>query len=548
MHDTRITQQTTTPLPLTGQLPVRRDVGSGEAVDRHTFSATLQWLLDGPAWSVLRVAVDFALLCVAVVVALGGVRSVLQVSTLDAPLLAMPPLVMLLFFLRGLYRTRLRALILDGIVPVLSAVSAAAMTVAMLGLFANGRVPSTSLWVRAWLFAALAVGVGRMILAGAQRRARASRLVGKPVLIMGAGLVGAQVARRLQSHPEYGLVPVGFLDDEPRSIAEVGGREMPVLGTVEDLDETVERTGVKNLIVAFSSVADARVSRLIRRCQALGVEVSVVPRMFDTINNRVGYDTVGGLPLMSFTSVNPRGLQFTLKHLFDRVLAVVLVLALSPLLLLTALAVRLSSPGPVLFRQRRVGRDGTMFDLYKFRSMRIDPGEEQPSDDDTTAFKFMLDGDTAPGGVQGDDRRTAIGRFLRRSSVDELPQLLNVLRGEMSIIGPRPERPEFVQLFRQDIARYGDRHRVKSGITGWAQVHGLRGQTSLAERVEWDNYYIAHWSLGLDVKILVLTLHRCFATRNDSDAPLGVPPGPGPVLVDANAQAASAEALGSSIE
>jgi lipopolysaccharide/colanic/teichoic acid biosynthesis glycosyltransferase len=127
------------------------------------------------------------------------------------------------------------------------------------------------------------------------------------------------------------------------------------------------------------------------------------------------------------------------------------------------------------------------------------------SRDDVTAFEFMLGGDTAPGGVEGADRRTPIGRFLRRASLDELPQLLNVLRGEMSLVGPRPERPEFVELFRQDVARYGDRHRVKSGITGWAQVHGLRGQTSLAERVEWDNYYIANWSLGLDLKILALT-------------------------------------------
>jgi lipopolysaccharide/colanic/teichoic acid biosynthesis glycosyltransferase len=132
------------------------------------------------------------------------------------------------------------------------------------------------------------------------------------------------------------------------------------------------------------------------------------------------------------------------------------------------------------------------------------------SGDDITAFEFMLGGDTAPGGVEGADRRTLIGRILRRTSIDELPQLLNVLRGEMSIIGPRPERPEFVELFRQDIARYGDRHRVKSGITGWAQVHGLRGQTSLAERVEWDNYYIAHWSLGLDLKILALTFGALF--------------------------------------
>jgi exopolysaccharide biosynthesis polyprenyl glycosylphosphotransferase len=326
------------------------------------------------------------------------------------------------------------------------------------------------------------------------------------VLIMGAGVIGAQVARRLEAHPEYGLAPIGFLDEDPRSIAEVGGRDLPVLGTVEDLDETVTGTGVRNLIVAFSSVTDERVSRLIQRCQELGVEVSVVPRMFDTINSRVGYDTVGGLPLMSFTAVDPRGVQFAIKHGLDRVLALVLLIVLAPILILSAVAVRLTSSGPALFRQRRVGRDGKAFDLYKFRSMRLAPGQVDPSADDPGPLEFLLGGDTAPGGVEGHDRRTAVGRFLRRTSCDELPQLLNVLRGEMSLIGPRPERPEFVELFKQDIVRYGDRHRVKSGISGWAQVHGLRGQTSLAERVEWDNYYIANWSLGLDVKILALTL------------------------------------------
>jgi exopolysaccharide biosynthesis polyprenyl glycosylphosphotransferase len=512
MDTPRITQQTSTTLPYTGQLPAVRDAPGPKALRVGTFAGPLQWLLEGPGWSVLRPLADFALLCVAVVLAVGGVHGLLHVSAVRAPLLAMPALVMLLLYLRGLYRTRLRALVLDGVAPVLSAVSVAAMTVAMLGLLANGRIPSQTDWVRSWLFALLAVGAGRVVLSLAQRWARAKRLVGKPVLIMGAGIVGAQVARRLEHHPEYGLAPVGFLDDDPRSIAEVGGREMPVLGTVEDLDETVKQTGVKNLIVAFSSVADARVSRLIQRCQELGVEVSVVPRMFDTINNRVGYDTVGGLPLMSFTTVNPRGVQFALKHAFDRVFALALLVLLSPVILCAALAVRLSSSGPVLFRQRRVGRDGKAFDLYKFRSMRLDSDGSQAelSGDDTTALDFLLGGDTAPGGVEGDDRRTPIGRFLRRSSLDELPQLLNVLRGEMSLIGPRPERPEFVELFNQDIIRYDDRHRVKSGITGWAQVHGLRGQTSLAERVEWDNYYIAHWSLGLDLKILALTFGALF--------------------------------------
>jgi lipopolysaccharide/colanic/teichoic acid biosynthesis glycosyltransferase len=172
--------------------------------------------------------------------------------------------------------------------------------------------------------------------------------------------------------------------------------------------------------------------------------------------------------------------------------------------------VRLSSGGKVLFRQRRIGRDGKEFDLYKFRSMRVTPPAGEPKGQDAGPVKFLLGGDTAPGGVEGEDRRTAVGRFLRRTSLDELPQLLNVLRGEMSLIGPRPERPEFVHLFMDDIVRYGDRHRVKSGITGWAQVHGLRGQTSLAERVEWDNYYIANWSLGLDVKILALTFVALF--------------------------------------
>jgi exopolysaccharide biosynthesis polyprenyl glycosylphosphotransferase len=504
MDTPRITQQTSTTLPLS-QLPATREAPQPHALRSGAFSGPLQWLLDGPGWGVLRPAVDFVLLCMAVVFALGGVHGVSHVPAVRAPLLAMPLLVVILLYLRGLYRTRLRALVLDGVVPVLSAVSVAAMTVTMFGLFANGQAPKQSDAVRSWLFALLAIGAGRMALSYAQRMARSQRLVGKPVLIMGAGMVGAQVARRLESHPEYGLTPVGFLDDDPRTVAEVGGRDVPVVGTVEDLDETVSRTGVKNLIVAFSSVADARVSRLIQRCQELGIEVSVVPRMFDTINNRVGYDTVGGLPLMSFTSIDPKGVQFALKHGFDRVFATVLLVLLSPVLLCTALAVRLSSPGPVLFSQRRVGRDGKEFDLYKFRSMRLAPGQTELSADDSTALDFLLGGDTAPGGVEGDDRRTPIGRFLRRFSLDELPQLLNVLRGEMSIIGPRPERPEFVELFHQDIIRYDDRHRVKSGITGWAQVHGLRGQTSLAERVEWDNYYIAHWSLGLDVKILALT-------------------------------------------
>jgi exopolysaccharide biosynthesis polyprenyl glycosylphosphotransferase len=508
MDDTRITQQTSTTLPLGGART--RDAPWPRALRGGTFDGPLQWALEGPGWSVLRPTVDFVLLCAAIVTVQGGLHGALHPTAERAPLLALPPLVMLLFYLRGLYRTRLRPLLLDGVVPVVSAVSVAAMAVAMLGMFTDGQVPNQGDWLRAWLLSLVCVGVGRVLLALTQRWARSQRLVGKPVLIMGAGMVGAQVARRLESHPEYGLAPIGFLDDEPRPLAEVGGRDVPVLGTAEDLEQTVVRTGVKHLIVAFSSAADARVSRLIQQCQELGVEVSVVPRMFDTINDRVGYDRVGGLPLLSFSAVDTRGLQFALKHALDRIFALTLLVVLSPVLACAALAVRLTSSGPALFRQARVGRDGKVFSLYKFRSMYAQPDDEAADLDDASALDFLLGGDVAPGGVEGEDRRTPVGRLLRSTSVDELPQLFNVLRGEMSLVGPRPERPEFVELFRQDVVRYGDRHRVKSGITGWAQVHGLRGQTSLAERVEWDNYYIANWSLGLDLKILALTLIALF--------------------------------------
>ncbi len=189
----------------------------------------------------------------------------------------------------------------------------------------------------------------------------------------------------------------------------------------------------------------------------------------------------------------PRALL--VKHVADRGVAAVLVLLLLPLLLALAVVVKLSSPGPVLYRQRRIGRDGRAFDILKFRSMRAVG----------SAARFAPRAGSAPGGVEGADRRTGVGRLMRRTSLDELPQLLNVLKGDMSLVGPRPERPEFVQLFADEVPGYADRHRMQVGITGLAQVRGLRGQTSIALRADADNEYIESWSLGLDVKVLLLT-------------------------------------------
>jgi lipopolysaccharide/colanic/teichoic acid biosynthesis glycosyltransferase len=198
--------------------------------------------------------------------------------------------------------------------------------------------------------------------------------------------------------------------------------------------------------------------------------------------------------------------RFGVKYALDRVFAALLLVLLSPLLAVIALTVRLSSPGPILFRQLRAGRDGRVFDLLKFRTMVPPPVSGDVGEAGRSCAEWECAPGLAPGGVEGADRRTRVGRFLRRTSLDELPQLLNVVRGEMSLVGPRPERPEFAEAFRQELEHYHERHRVRSGITGWAQVNGSRGQTPLADRVELDNFYIEHWSPALDAKILLMTL------------------------------------------
>jgi lipopolysaccharide/colanic/teichoic acid biosynthesis glycosyltransferase len=224
---------------------------------------------------------------------------------------------------------------------------------------------------------------------------------------------------------------------------------------------------------------------------------------------RVQVERLGGTALMVVPPVPVRSWQRSVKHLIDRIGAGLLLVAGAPLMFLIALAVRLESPGPVLYRQRRVGLDGREFEMLKFRTMV--GGPETWGEADAAWLSSLLG--TAPPPA-GPDRRTRIGRILRRSSLDELPQLWNVLKGEMSLVGPRPERVWVAEGLEQVVDRYGDRHRVRCGITGWAQVHDLRGTTSLADRTEWDNYYIENWSLALDLKILLLTVPAMLRGRS----------------------------------
>lgn len=456
-------------------------------------SGWIGWLLDGRGWLWLRPTLDALMLVVAVCLAVRWPDEPVAVSS-AWPLLVFPPAVMAMLALRGMYTRRLRVSILDGVAPVISAISLGAMALVAAELYVFNAQLSTAVLVHLWVLAVLCLGVGRFASAWAQRVARKRSHVGRPTLVVGAGLVGGKVARRLHDNPDYGLRPIGFLDAHPPQEGRIAG--LPVLGGPEDVDWIASLSGARHVVLAFTQAPDQELVEFAKRCNELGLEVSVVPRLFEAVNDRFSYEAIGGLPLLALRQTRPRGSAFATKHFFDRAMAGLAVVVLAPFMLIMAGLVRTTSRGPVLFRQRRVGRDGTEFDLLKFRSMALPP----------EGTSFSPEDGSAPGGVEGDDRRTAVGRFMRRTSLDELPQLFNVLRGEMSLVGPRPERPEFVEKFVRDVTRYGERHRVKSGITGWAQVHGLRGQTSLSDRVEWDNYYIEHWSWKLDIKILALTL------------------------------------------
>ncbi len=404
-------------------------------------------------------------------------------------------LVLFALHTRRMYSWRVRLQVLDDMRGVLTATLLAVTALISLRILLPGDVDQLAgQSIRLWAFSAFYLAAGRCALDWAQLTARRHGELAKPTLVVGAGRIGRLAARRLQDHPEFGLRPVGFLDKEP---LDTGGLPVPVLGASWDLERLIEQHGIEHVVVTFSTAPSEVLLREIKRCEELGVGVSLVPRLFESLTERLEVEHIGGLPLLSTRRVDPRGWHFAVKHVLDRIVASVILLFASPVLLVAAVGTLVSVGRPVFFRQPRVGRDGRRFEMLKFRSMR------------TVAEPVVLPDlpqDTAPGGIEGDDRRTRFGAFLRRTSIDELPQLFNVLRGEMSLIGPRPERPEFVRLFEHNVPRYGDRHRVKSGITGWAQVHGLRGKTSLSDRVEWDNYYIENWSLWLDFKILLKTV------------------------------------------
>jgi Undecaprenyl-phosphate glucose phosphotransferase len=315
----------------------------------------------------------------------------------------------------------------------------------------------------------------------------------KRILIAGSGELGRLVADKILEHRELGYQIVGFVDDRAAG-DHLGYRGLPLLGTLEEAAEVTRREAIDHLYVALPPDQHLRMLELIESTSREMVDVKVVPDLLQVIALRARLEDLDGVPVINVNDVPLQGFNSIVKRAIDIAISFVMLTVLAIPLGLIALLVRLSSNGPIFYRQERMGLDGKRFTIVKFRSMHDDAEKE-----------------TGPVWARKDDPRvTALGRFLRRSNLDELPQLWNVLTGEMSIVGPRPERPHFVEQFKHRIPQYMLRHKVKAGLTGWAQVNGWRGNTPLEKRIEYDLYYIENWSVRLDLKIMWLTVIRGF--------------------------------------
>lgn len=346
-----------------------------------------------------------------------------------------------------------------------------------------------------WVLSVILVVFGRefhRIIQASMRRRGVAR---DNLLIVGSGRVARDIAGRIQGNPDLGYHIVGVVTSDIKPKGHMLG--IPVLGLYPDLPGIIDSYGVEQVIIALPDARRAEIVELVTLCQRGRVDIKVYPDIFAYMAGDMNVDDLGGTPLLTVRDIALRGWKLSLKRGLDFFGALFGLIFLSPILLLIAVLIKVESKGPVFYAQVRMGLDGKPFPIIKFRSMRIDAEAQGP-------------GWT----VENDPRVTRIGRIMRKTNIDELPQLINVLLGQMSLVGPRPERPVYVRQFREQIPRYMERHREKAGMTGWAQVNGLRGDTSIAERTSYDLWYVENWSLWLDLKIIIRTVWMAVSGRS----------------------------------
>ena len=391
-----------------------------------------------------------------------------------------------------LYRSARTARLGPELYAVTQGVLATAALAALVSFFTRGELARSVLLlftVLAWLALCGTRIAIRVALREMRRRGRNLR----HVVVVGCGDLAAALLRKIAAHRDFGFAVEGLVAADPGDV----GRSVegvPVVGTVYDLRSIVDQKGAELVYLALARSEFRAEEEALHQLADSTAAVRLVPDLARAFTLNASVEDFDGLPVVLVTESPDLGWNAVMKRTFDLVCSGIGLVVLAPVMLAVALWVRLDSPGPVLYAQERVGLSGRRFRMLKFRTMRVD-----------------AETDDAPGWTTpGDPRRTPAGAFLRRLSLDELPQLWNVLLGQMSLVGPRPERPVYVEQFRASIPRYMLRHHVKAGITGWAQVNGLRGDTPLDQRIEYDLYYIRNWSLLFDVRIILLTLVRVF--------------------------------------
>jgi exopolysaccharide biosynthesis polyprenyl glycosylphosphotransferase len=411
-------------------------------------------------------------------------------------LLQMAALVVVFFFYK-LYHLRRGVSLLDELGATLPAVSISVVVGMAFTAFVyrNELDYPRSMIVYLWALALVLIVVAR-IAHHQIRSALFARGWGESkVLIVGAGEAGNLILDKIRSSPQLGYRPVGFLDDDCAGRIVQG---LPVVGAIHELGNAVRDYTINEVIVALPEASHHELLSVISHCEDGRVSIKIFPDVFQLMASEVNVGDLNGLPLLTMRDVALRGWRLTLKRVVDLIISGMVLVVISPMLLLIALLVKLDSRGPAIYCQERMGLDAVPFPCFKFRSM-VENAEAQ----------------TGPVWAKpGDPRRTRMGAFLRKYSLDELPNFINVFLGHMSLVGPRPERPMFVEQFRQMVPRYMERHYEKAGITGWAQVNGLRGDSSIWERTKYDLYYIEHWSLWLDFKIMLLTLFKFLRDPN----------------------------------
>jgi exopolysaccharide biosynthesis polyprenyl glycosylphosphotransferase len=417
---------------------------------------------------------------------------------------------LVIFYLQGFYKTRLkRTQIDDFFLIVLNALFSILSVLTVLNYlytYSQGAAPLFRMDFKIshgflgvyFIAVVIVISVFRHQIYYMMKRRYAKGYNLRNVLIVGAGEMGKAIAQKLINYRDLGFIVTGFLDDrreEGEDIQVNGG--VKVLGPVSALEDILDKNNISEVYVALELRNYQEILETLKTVNKYPVNVRIIPDLFHFLTLRARIEDLDGFSVISIDEPPMRGIGLLIKRLMDRIASALLLFVLSPFLLIVALMIKLNSKGSVLYHQERIGLDGRKFTMHKFRTMI------------TEAEKG-----TGPVMCKPDDERiTGVGGFLRKYSIDELPQLINVLKGEMSLVGPRPERPSFVDEFRDKIPKYMLRHKVKSGITGWAQVHGLRQDTPIDKRLDYDFYYIQNWSLTLDLKILWRTLAKGFIDK-----------------------------------